>query len=59
MPATVIALNVRIMPVTVPSRPSNGEIAAIVPSVFRKRSRSCTTWRPASSIASIMTARSR
>ena len=29
---TILAVNVRIMPETVPSRPSNGEIAAIVPS---------------------------
>ena len=30
-PCPVIAVNVRIMPATVPSSPSNGEIAAIVP----------------------------
>ncbi len=48
------ALNDLMMPVTVPSRPSSGEILAIVPNVLRKRSRSCTTCRPASSSRSIM-----
>ena len=34
-PSVVIAVNERIMPDTVPSKPSSGEIAAIVPSGFR------------------------
>ena len=42
-PTTVIAVNTRIMPMTVPSRPSSGVIVDMVPSVFMKRSISCTT----------------
>jgi hypothetical protein len=34
-PSVVIAVNDRIMPKTVPSKPSSGEIAAIVPSVLK------------------------
>ena len=45
------------MPTTVPNSPSSGAIAAIVPSVVRKRSRSCVTTRPTSSIASFITGR--
>ena len=39
------------------SSPSSGAIAAMVPSVVRKRSRSCVTARPTSSIASFITGR--
>ena len=34
-PSVVMAVNERIMPDTVPSKPSSGEIAAIVPSGLR------------------------
>ncbi len=34
-PLAVIAAKTLTMPITVPSKPSNGEIAAIVPSGFR------------------------
>jgi hypothetical protein len=34
-PSVVMAVNERIIPDTVPSKPSNGEIAAIVPSGFK------------------------
>ena len=37
-PLTMTAKNMLIMPNTVPSRPSSGEIRAIVPSVLRNRS---------------------
>ncbi len=55
----MIAENTRIMPMTVPSRPSRGAMPAIVPRVFRNRSSSWTTWRPVSSTASLMTSRGR
>ena len=42
-PLTMTAKNISIKPNTVPSRPSSGEIKAIVPSVLRKRSSRCTT----------------
>ncbi len=48
---------ISIMPTTVPKSPSSGDIAAMVPSVVRKRSRSCVTTRPTSSIASFITGR--
>ena len=48
---------ISIMPTTVPKSPSSGDIAAMVPSVVRKRSRSCVTTRPTSSMASFMTGR--
>ena len=56
-PAAVCEPKISIMPTTVPNSPSNGAIAAIVPSVVRKRSRSCATMRPTSSIASFITGR--
>jgi hypothetical protein len=34
-PSAVMAVNERIIPDTVPSKPSSGEIAAIVPSVLK------------------------
>ena len=42
-PLTITEKNISIRPNTVPSRPSNGEIRAMVPSVLRKRSSRCTT----------------
>ena len=56
-PPAVCEPKISIMPTTVPKRPSSGDIAAIVPSVVRKRSRSCVTTRPTSSIASFITGR--
>ena len=46
MPAAVCEPKISIIPTTVPNRPSSGAIAAMVPSVVRKRSRSCVTTRP-------------
>lgn len=46
-----------IMPMMVPSSPISGLIAAMVPSVVRKRSSSWTTARPVSSIDSFITSR--
>src|SRR5216110_1232884 len=46
MPPAWMTLKERMMPVTVPSRPSSGDTPAIVPSVLRKRSSSWTTARP-------------
>ena len=40
MPPASMALKERMMPVTVPSRPSSGDTPAMVPSVLRKRSSS-------------------
>jgi len=48
-------LKISIMPTTVPNRPISGLIVAMVPSVVKKRSSSCATALPASSIASFMT----
>src|SRR2546421_1480691 len=59
MPPAWMTLKERMMPVTVPSRPSSGDTPAIVPSVLRKRSSSCTTWRPVSSRRSIRNSRGR
>src|SRR5438552_360469 len=56
-PAAVCEPKISIMPTTVPNRPSNGDIAGIVPSVVRKRSRSWATRWPTSSIASFITGR--
>ena len=42
-PSTEIALNALMIPVTVPSRPNKGEMLAMVPTEFTKRSSSCTT----------------
>ena len=47
-----MAANTLIIPITVPSNPSKGVVAAIVPRAFRYRSRPCTTCRPDSSTAS-------
>ncbi|MNC92102.1 hypothetical protein D3C83_84690 [compost metagenome] len=46
---------ISIMPITVPNNPSSGAAVAMVPRVVRKRSSSCATVRPASSIASFIT----
>ena len=43
------------MPTTVPNSPSKGLIEAIVPNEVRKRSSSCVTARPASSMDSFIT----
>src|SRR5450759_3064454 len=43
------------MPTTVPNRPSNGLIEAIVPKVVRNRPKSCETARPTSSTDSFIT----
>ena len=59
MPPSMTALKARMMPVTVPSSPSSGEMLAMVPSVLRKRSSSCTTCRPVSWTRSIMISRPR
>src|SRR5438094_608894 len=59
MPPAWMTLKERMMPVTVPSRPSSGDTPAIVPSVLRKRSSSWTTWRPVSSRRSISISRDR
>src|SRR5579864_5356500 len=59
MPPASIALKERMIPVTVPSRPSNGDTPAMVPSVLMKRSSSCTTWRPVSSSRSMRISRGR
>ena len=56
-PVAVCEPKISIMPITVPNKPSSGAIAAIVPSVVRKRSRSWVTTRPTSSIASRITGR--
>src|SRR5258705_435447 len=56
-PAAVCDPKISIIPTTVPNRPSSGAIAAIVPNVVRKRSRSCVTTRPTSSITSLITGR--
>src|SRR5208283_384025 len=56
-PLAVMALNAWMIPATVPSRPSSGATAAMVPRVLRKRSNSCTTWRPPSSSRSTINAR--
>src|SRR6267378_3592465 len=48
---------ISIMPTTVPNKPISGLIVAIVPSVVKKRSSSCATALPASSIASFITSR--
>src|SRR5579871_1023976 len=55
-PFAVIALKAWMMPATVPRSPMRGATAAMVPSVFRKRSRSCTMCRPVSSSRSTMSA---
>ena len=54
IPCVLMPANISIMPITVPKSPRNGEMAAMVPSVFIKRSSSGTTWRPASSMASLI-----
>ncbi len=59
MPPSITALKARMMPVTVPSSPNNGEMLAMVPTEFTNRSSSCTTWRPTSSTRSIMISRPR
>jgi len=46
---------ISIMPTTVPNRPSNGLIEAMVPRVVRKRSIWCVAERPPSSMDSFMT----
>src|SRR5258706_10982161 len=48
---------ISIMPTMVPNRPSSVEMVAMVPRVFRKRSSSRATARPASSTASLITSR--
>ena len=57
LPPAVCDPKISIMPTTVPSSPISGDIAAMVPSVVRKRSSSCVTTRPTSSIASFITGR--
>src|SRR5688572_27329690 len=59
MPPSITALNAWMMPVTVPSRPNKGEMLAMVPTEFTKRSSSWTTCRPTSSTRSIMMSRPR
>src|SRR5690606_16591297 len=56
-PSPMMAVQPSIMPTTLPSRPSIGVMAAMVPSVFRKRSSSCTTCVATSSMLSFMMSR--
>src|SRR2546429_938493 len=59
MPPASMALKERMIPVTVPSSPRSGETPAMVPSVLRKRSSSCTTCRRASASRPISISRGR
>jgi len=56
-PSVVITAKTLIIPITVPKRPSKGAMAAMVPSVLRFFSSDNVTWRPTSSILSLVISR--